>query len=197
MVNSDHLDEPSSFFLPHSAVVRKNNVSIHVVLVMFSGLQVKGHFRVRLRGAEELSLPQTTGKCTFANTPERGRTPAPSQAVDAPSPLPAVTGATLESTQVHPQPPFQLKRTQVLPLYSVIDGRSLLIGEKPYLCTVPGCDKRFTEYSTLYQHHEVHIPFNPYSCNNCGKSYKVISSLDHHKRTAHNDAEVIEEEQEA
>lgn len=70
-------------------------------------------------------------------------------------------------------------------------------GEKPYVCTVPGCDKRFTEYSSLYKHHVVHTPCKPYICNHCGKTYKQISTLAMHKRTAHNDTEPIEEEQEA
>ncbi|KAM9480801.1 zinc finger protein 143 isoform 1-T2 [Clarias gariepinus] len=70
-------------------------------------------------------------------------------------------------------------------------------GEKPYVCTVPGCDKRFTEYSSLYKHHVVHTPCKPYNCNHCGKTYKQISTLAMHKRTAHNDTEPIEEEQEA
>ncbi|KAG9352385.1 hypothetical protein JZ751_020798 [Albula glossodonta] len=69
--------------------------------------------------------------------------------------------------------------------------------EKPYVCTVPGCDKRFTEYSSLYKHHVVHTPCKPYNCNHCGKTYKQISTLAMHKRTAHNDTEPIEEEQEA
>ncbi|XP_062860802.1 zinc finger protein 143 isoform X2 [Trichomycterus rosablanca] len=69
-------------------------------------------------------------------------------------------------------------------------------GEKPYVCTVPGCDKRFTEYSSLYKHHVVHTPCKPYTCNHCGKTYKQISTLAMHKRTAHNDTEPIEEEQE-
>ncbi|XP_066556949.1 zinc finger protein 143 isoform X2 [Amia ocellicauda] len=70
-------------------------------------------------------------------------------------------------------------------------------GEKPYVCTVPGCDKRFTEYSSLYKHHVVHTPSKPYNCNHCGKTYKQISTLAMHKRTAHNDTEPIEEETEA
>ncbi|MBN3303756.1 ZN143 protein, partial [Amia calva] len=69
--------------------------------------------------------------------------------------------------------------------------------EKPYVCTVPGCDKRFTEYSSLYKHHVVHTPSKPYNCNHCGKTYKQISTLAMHKRTAHNDTEPIEEETEA
>ncbi|KAM4721444.1 zinc finger protein 143 isoform 2-T2 [Rhinophrynus dorsalis] len=69
-------------------------------------------------------------------------------------------------------------------------------GEKPYVCTVPGCDKRFTEYSSLYKHHVVHTHSKPYNCNHCGKTYKQISTLAMHKRTAHNDNEPIEEEQE-
>ncbi|XP_055078287.1 zinc finger protein 143 isoform X1 [Periophthalmus magnuspinnatus] len=70
-------------------------------------------------------------------------------------------------------------------------------GEKPYVCTVPGCEKRFTEYSSLYKHHVVHTPCKPYNCNHCGKTYKQISTLAMHKRTAHNDTEPIEEESEA
>ncbi|NXC19631.1 ZN143 protein, partial [Corythaeola cristata] len=70
-------------------------------------------------------------------------------------------------------------------------------GEKPYVCTVSGCDKRFTEYSSLYKHHVVHTHSKPYNCNHCGKTYKQISTLAMHKRTAHNDTEPIEEEQEA
>uniref|UniRef100_A0A8B9JPU3 Zinc finger protein 143a n=1 Tax=Astyanax mexicanus TaxID=7994 RepID=A0A8B9JPU3_ASTMX len=69
-------------------------------------------------------------------------------------------------------------------------------GERPYVCTVPGCEKRFTEYSSLYKHHVVHTPCKPYCCNHCGKTYKQISTLAMHKRTAHNDSEPIEEEQE-
>ncbi|XP_018607899.1 zinc finger protein 143-like isoform X2 [Scleropages formosus] len=70
-------------------------------------------------------------------------------------------------------------------------------GEKPYVCAVPGCEKRFTEYSSLYKHHVVHTPCKPYVCNHCGKTYKQISTLAMHKRTAHDDTEPIEEEQEA
>ncbi|KAI4875937.1 hypothetical protein NFI96_034521 [Prochilodus magdalenae] len=69
-------------------------------------------------------------------------------------------------------------------------------GERPYVCTVPGCEKRFTEYSSLYKHHVVHTACKPYRCSHCGKTYKQISTLSMHKRTAHNDAESIEEEQE-
>lgn len=76
-------------------------------------------------------------------------------------------------------------------------GALLYLGEKPYVCTVPGCDKRFTEYSSLYKHHVVHTHSKPYNCNHCGKTYKQISTLAMHKRTAHNDTEPIEEEQEA
>ncbi|KAI1903896.1 hypothetical protein AGOR_G00000130 [Albula goreensis] len=69
-------------------------------------------------------------------------------------------------------------------------------------CTDPyalwlSADSRFTEYSSLYKHHVVHTPCKPYNCNHCGKTYKQISTLAMHKRTAHNDTEPIEEEQEA
>ncbi|KAH8026145.1 hypothetical protein HPB51_016456 [Rhipicephalus microplus] len=59
------------------------------------------------------------------------------------------------------------------------------LGEKPYVCTVPSCGKRFTEYSSLYKHHVVHTHNKPYMCNLCGKNYRQTSTLAMHKRTAH------------
>lgn len=61
----------------------------------------------------------------------------------------------------------------------------LISGEKPYVCTVQGCGKRFTEYSSLYKHHVVHTHSKPYVCNHCGKNYRQTSTLAMHKRTAH------------
>lgn len=53
------------------------------------------------------------------------------------------------------------------------------------MCTVQGCGKRFTEYSSLYKHHVVHTHSKPYHCNHCGKTYRQTSTLAMHKRTAH------------
>ncbi|ELV13378.1 Importin-7 [Tupaia chinensis] len=89
------------------------------------------------------------------------------------------------------------QRKQLQDIATLADQRRAAHGEKPYVCTVPGCDKRFTEYSSLYKHHVVHTHSKPYNCNHCGKTYKQISTLAMHKRTAHNDTEPIEEEQEA
>ena len=61
----------------------------------------------------------------------------------------------------------------------------LTAGEKPYVCTVQGCGKRFTEYSSLYKHHVVHTHSKPYVCSNCGKTYRQTSTLAMHRRTAH------------
>lgn len=58
-------------------------------------------------------------------------------------------------------------------------------GEKPYVCTVMGCGKRFTEYSSLYKHHVVHTHAKPYTCSRCGKTYRQTSTLAMHKRTTH------------
>ena len=63
----------------------------------------------------------------------------------------------------------------------------MLAGEKPYVCTVEGCGKRFTEYSSLYKHHIVHTQSKPYVCDHCQKTYRQTSTLAMHKRTVHND----------
>lgn len=61
----------------------------------------------------------------------------------------------------------------------------MILGEKPYVCSVAGCNKRFTEYSSLYKHHVVHTHSKPYICNVCGKTYRQTSTLAMHKRTSH------------
>ena len=70
-------------------------------------------------------------------------------------------------------------------------------GEKPYVCTVQGCGKRFTEYSSLYKHHVVHTHSKPYTCSYCGKTYRQTSTLAMHKRTAHGEGEECTAESEA
>lgn len=71
------------------------------------------------------------------------------------------------------------------------------LGEKPYMCTVPGCGKRFTEYSSLYKHHVVHTHCKPYTCNSCGKTYRQTSTLAMHKRSSHGELEATEESEQA
>lgn len=70
-------------------------------------------------------------------------------------------------------------------------------GEKPYVCTVPGCGKRFTEYSSLYKHHVVHTHCKPYTCSTCGKTYRQTSTLAMHQRSAHGELETTEESEQA
>lgn len=67
-------------------------------------------------------------------------------------------------------------------------------GEKPYVCTVQNCGKRFTEYSSLYKHHVVHTHSKPYVCNHCGKNYRQTSTLAMHKRTAHGEDTLADNE---
>lgn len=64
-------------------------------------------------------------------------------------------------------------------------------GERPYVCQFEGCDKRFTEYSSLYKHNVVHSASKPYACPQCGKLYRQASTLAMHKRTAHGESELV------
>lgn len=95
-------------------------------------------------------------------------------------PTPVPLAAPLASPSSHPPP-----HSPVSP------------GEKPYVCTVPGCGKRFTEYSSLYKHHVVHTHCKPYTCSSCGKTYRQTSTLAMHKRSAHGELEATEESEQA
>ena len=60
------------------------------------------------------------------------------------------------------------------------------------MCTVQGCGKRFTEYSSLYKHHVVHTSSKPYICSMCGKNYRQTSTLAMHMRGAHGIEAVVD-----
>lgn len=62
---------------------------------------------------------------------------------------------------------------------------------------MPGCGKRFTEYSSLYKHHVVHTHCKPYTCSTCGKTYRQTSTLAMHKRSVHGELEATEESEQA
>ncbi|KAK7066325.1 hypothetical protein SK128_015351 [Halocaridina rubra] len=61
-------------------------------------------------------------------------------------------------------------------------GHSLKLGEKPYVCTVPGCDKAYSNSSDRFKHTRTHFVDKPYECRHpgCGKRYTDPSSLRKH-----------------
>lgn len=108
------------------------------------------------------------------------------------SPFPA-PHSPFTSCALHPCPlSFPLASPSSYPPHSPVSP-----GEKPYVCTVPGCGKRFTEYSSLYKHHVVHTHCKPYTCSTCGKTYRQTSTLAMHKRSAHGELEATEESEQA
>ncbi|KAB7501122.1 Zinc finger protein GLIS2 [Armadillidium nasatum] len=54
--------------------------------------------------------------------------------------------------------------------------------EKPYVCTVPGCGKAYSNSSDRFKHTRTHFVEKPYECRHpgCGKRYTDPSSLRKH-----------------
>ncbi|RZF38047.1 hypothetical protein LSTR_LSTR006446 [Laodelphax striatellus] len=55
---------------------------------------------------------------------------------------------------------------------------------RPFVCEFKGCNRRFTEYSSLCKHHSSHSKSN--ECEICGKVFTRVATLAIHKQTAHN-----------
>lgn len=157
--------------------------------------QEKSLFFARTKAAVGLFGLLTFVRCTCAHTRARSRTTALSRAAAGPSLVQPITKTTAGSTLVIYHLDIKHKPQTPLPRHKYYFS-FWSSGEKPYVCTIPGCDKRFTEYSSLYKHQVVHMPCKPYKCSHCGRTYKQISTLAQHKRTAHNDSEPIEQEHE-
>ena len=60
----------------------------------------------------------------------------------------------------------------------------LVLGEKPFKCEFPGCDRRFANSSDRKKHSHVHTSDKPYNCRfkGCDKSYTHPSSLRKHMK---------------
>lgn len=58
------------------------------------------------------------------------------------------------------------------------------VGEKPFRCEYPGCDRRFANSSDRKKHSHVHTSDKPYNCKyyGCDKSYTHPSSLRKHMK---------------
>lgn len=75
----------------------------------------------------------------------------------------------------------------------LVDLRVILIhkmffystGEKPYVCTVPGCGKAYSNSSDRFKHSRTHAVEKPYACKipGCPKRYTDPSSLRKHVKT--------------
>merc|ERR1712228_1108801 len=56
-------------------------------------------------------------------------------------------------------------------------------GEKPFVCTFDGCNKRFAQKSNLNVHIKRHVGIKEHNCSHCGKEFVEKKSLRAHLLT--------------
>lgn len=61
----------------------------------------------------------------------------------------------------------------------------MLLGERPYVCPMPGCKKAYSNSSDRFKHTRTHTVEKPYRCkvDGCPKRYTDPSSLRKHVKT--------------
>ena len=58
----------------------------------------------------------------------------------------------------------------------------IFTGDRPFMCTEPGCDKSFVRKAHLQRHALSHSDERPFSCSSCSSSFKVLSNLRKHEK---------------
>lgn len=61
---------------------------------------------------------------------------------------------------------------------------SLLLGERPFKCNVPGCDRSFTTSNIRKVHVRTHTGERPYECTEpgCGRAFASATNFKNHMR---------------
>ena len=60
-------------------------------------------------------------------------------------------------------------------------------GEKPFACSIPGCEKTFTTQGHLTDHLRRHSGDRPFKCNLCSQAFMRSSTLKIHMRRHENE----------
>jgi len=66
--------------------------------------------------------------------------------------------------------------------YHCQPGCISVIGERPFVCPVNTCCRRFTQSSSLATHLRTHSGLRPYVCARCGRAFADSSTLTKHVR---------------
>lgn len=72
---------------------------------------------------------------------------------------------------------------------------TIISGEKPYVCSVPGCGKAYSNSSDRFKHSRTHQVDKPYECRHpgCGKRYTDPSSLRKHVKIYSHSSKKLDE----
>lgn len=73
------------------------------------------------------------------------------------------------------------------------DFKNYNAGEKPYVCSVNGCNKAYSNTSDRFKHTRTHFIEKPYACRvaNCMKRYTDPSSLRKHTKSHNHQVKMI------
>ena len=62
------------------------------------------------------------------------------------------------------------------------------IGDQPYLCSWPGCSRKFTRSDELHRHFRIHTGERKHRCQHCGKSFSRSDHLKKHALSHHDNS---------